>query len=96
MALTKIDAMHHFYGFGTGQCKDCPHFIRKVWDRTFNKCTVYGDSNSAATDWRLSYQACGLIDKPFPEDDVRIVKRVTRSFDDKPLPWQIDMFGDKE
>ena len=92
MTLRKIDAMHKYYGFGSGRCENCPHFRRKVYSRTYNKCLVYGDSNSEATDWRCSYQACGLIDKPFPEDETRIVTRViAEKRDNEPLPGQIAM-----
>ena len=69
----KIDAMYHFYGIGSGKCGNCPHCIKKEWDRTYYKCLVYGDSNSERTDWRSGWRACGLIDKPFPEEDKRIV-----------------------
>jgi hypothetical protein len=90
--LRKIDAMHKYYGFGAGKCENCQHFRRKVFDRTYHKCLVYGDSNSEATDWRCGYAACGLIDKPFPEDEIRIVERIEREkVDDGPLPGQIAM-----
>ena len=94
MALRKIDAMHKYYGFGSGRCENCPHFRRKVYNRTYYKCLVYGSSNSEATDWRCGYTACGLIDKPFPEDETRIVTRITASKkEEEPLPGQIRMEG---
>lgn len=92
MADRKIDAMHKHYGFGAGRCENCPHFQKKVFSRTYHKCLVYGDSNSEATDWRCGYPACGLIDKPFPEGDTRIVKLIiAQKKDDEPLPGQIAM-----
>lgn len=93
MTVRKIDAMHKYYGYGSGRCENCPHFRRKVYDRrTYHKCLVYGDSNSEATDWGCGYTACGLIDKPFPEGDIRIVRRViAQKKDDEPLPGQIVM-----
>lgn len=91
--LRKIDAMHHYYGFGVGICANCPHFAKKRYDRTYHKCLVYGDSNGEATDWRCGYPACGLIDKPFPEDEIRIVKRIFRNKNDnEPVPGQISIF----
>ena len=89
MTLRKIDAMHHYYGFGSGICENCPHFLKKVYDRTYFKCLVYGDSNSDKTDWRCSYTACGLIDKPFPEDETRIVYRIIPKREEKPIDGQI-------
>lgn len=92
MLLRKIDAMYHYYGIGVGRCEDCPHFRKKIWDRTYHKCTVYGQSNSEATDWRKGYTACGLIDKPFPEDETRVVYRVLAVKENKPLDGQISIF----
>ena len=74
----KIDAMHQHYGYGVGKCEDCPYFAEKKFDRTKHKCRVYGESDTEETDWRRGYMACGLIDKPFPEGDVRIVRLVER------------------
>jgi hypothetical protein len=88
--MRKIEAMHHYYGHGVGFCKDCPHFSEKIYSRTYFKCLVYGDSASEATDWRKSYVACGLIDKPFPDDERRVVERiVARKQEDQPLPGQM-------
>lgn len=90
--LRKIDAMHYYYGYGAGLCQNCPHFVKKDWDRTYHKCLVYGDSNSEATDWRKGYMACGLIDEPFPEKDKRIVKLVrAEQLADEPIEGQIGM-----
>jgi hypothetical protein len=94
MSIRKIDAMYKYYGIANmGICGDCPHFREKEYGRKYFKCTVYGDSNCDATDWRKSYSACGLINKPFPEDERRIVERiiVSRMNDDEPIPGQIVM-----
>ena len=58
----KIYAMHRLYGTcGVMRCKDCDHLIgNKYHDRRYYKCELYGITGSEATDWRLSYQACGL------------------------------------
>lgn len=86
--MKKIDAMHHFYGYGSGFCGECPHFREKA---RF-KCAVYGITASEATDWRKSWIACGLIDKPFPGDEKRIFERITRDQrQDEQLPGQIIM-----
>ena len=87
--LRKIDAMHHYYGYGSGKCANCPHFSETIWDRKYFKCLVYGASRSEATDWRKGYPACGLIDKPFPDDETRIVDRIVRAKEiEQPLPGQ--------
>lgn len=92
MALRKIDAMHHYYGYGSGLCEDCPHFCRKVYGpKSWFKCKVYGTSSSESTDWRKGYTACGLIDKPFPDGDRPVVERIVPSREPEQIPGQIEM-----
>lgn len=59
----KIFAMHKRFGTcGAFRCKDCSHFVGgKYHDRQLYKCELYGMTHSEATDWRLSYQACGMF-----------------------------------
>lgn len=64
--ITKIDKMHYLYGKGTGSCKDCNRLkCYRIGDRQrkIYKCLNYGESNAETTDWRLSYEACGMKDK---------------------------------
>lgn len=89
--IRKIDAMHQYYGYGAGYCQDCPHFVEKLWARKYFKCKVYGDSASEATDWRKGYIACGLIDKPFPEGERRVVDRIVYRKETEQLPGQISI-----
>lgn len=50
-------------------CKD------RYDDRILQKCKVYGLTHSEATDWKQSYDACGLFpDKPY--DGIDIVRLV--------------------
>ena len=91
--MRKIDAMYQYYGKSTGRCENCPHFVKREWDRVYYKCTVYGVSSSEATDWRKSYTACGLIDKPFPDGETRAVTRIRPEREDnKPAEGQTTMF----
>ena len=66
MAERKIAAMHKRFGTcGVLRCKDCDHLISGEWhDRRYHKCELYGLSHSEATDWRLSYHACGMYNVP--------------------------------
>lgn len=91
--MRMIDAMYHYYGKSTGRCENCPHFVKTEWDRVYYKCTVYGVSSSEATDWRKSYTACGLIDKPFPDGETRVVTRIRPGREyNKPVEGQTTMF----
>lgn len=77
--LRKIDAMHAIYGTDPEgrRCKDCPFLLRSTpTERTYYKCSVYGISSGPGTDWTRRNAACGLIDKPFPEDETRILDRI--------------------
>ena len=64
MVERKIFAMHKRFGTcGAFRCKDCNHLVGgKYHDRQLYKCELYGLTHSEATDWRLSYQACGMFD----------------------------------
>ena len=92
--LRKIDAMYDIYGKGVGICGNCPHFIERIWDRKYFKCGVYGDSHSESTDWRKNWAACGLIDKPFPKDEYRIVYRLSRKRAEQPVEGQISLLDE--
>lgn len=54
-----------------GICRDCCHSLKnQPTDRSFHKCEVYGDSNSAATDFPVTFFGCGLFDKETPLRDI--------------------------
>lgn len=61
--IRKIDLMHKEFGkVPDRKCKDCPHLVSYTANRKWYKCEVYGESSSEATDWRLKWNACGMID----------------------------------
>lgn len=74
--LRKIDLMHKLFGTADGQCKNCCHLITgRYHDMTLRKCEVYGLTHSAASDWAMRYQACGLFNKETAHEEViRLVK----------------------
>lgn len=63
----KIEAMYQRYGHRDGmQCKYCDHFERyKYKGYDYSKCEIYGITNSEATDWRASNNACGMFNEPW-------------------------------
>lgn len=87
----KIEAMHEIYGYGMGMCDSCQHLLEKKPGTV--KCRVYGEESTENTDWKRNYVACGLIGKPFPEQDRRIVLLVgTERYDDsQQIAGQITM-----
>lgn len=62
MTARKIAAMHERFGTcGAFRCKDCDHLLTYEYrGQRYNKCELYGVSNSEATDWRQHWQACGM------------------------------------
>ena len=93
--LRKIDAMHARYGRCPGVCRDCEHLFRCEYSRHYYKCELYGDSRSEATDWRMSYPACGMLNKPLPERFTPIVRFVAMEAHTKkseaPIDGQVEM-----
>ena len=58
--------MHHYFGKGEGQCKDCSNLTEGWHSGTYvRKCLVYGNTHSAASDWAYKYPACGQKNKPW-------------------------------
>lgn len=72
MTLRKIDAMHKYYGKLDGEkCGDCCNFYERKYNNKYFKCSVYGMSNSTATDWTKKWVACGHFNIPFEPDNHR-------------------------
>lgn len=66
MALRKIDLMHKMFGaIPNRTCNECCHLTKHRRSRNYYKCECYGETQSEASDWRLKYQACGLINLPY-------------------------------
>jgi hypothetical protein len=91
--LRKIDKMHQMFGEDKDhKCKDCCHLIREEYHgRNYFKCEVYGQSNSEATDWRLSYTACGLCNRPY-DGDIEIYTIRDTQRQNEPLEGQMSLF----
>lgn len=92
MSVRKIDLMHQCFGKDSNRrkCADCSNFIHRVGG--YSKCKVYGKSCSEATDWRLSFLACGMFDQEYAGKP--IVKRVVPDRPKKTIcDGQLDLFG---
>ena len=67
-AKKKIYLMYELFGCSSDKdavCKNCDHLRKHNANRTWYKCECYGDTSSEATDWRISWTACGLFNKPY-------------------------------
>lgn len=89
--LRKIDLMHKLFGrIPYRKCKDCQHLISCSTSHKWYKCECYGESPSEATDWRLKWDACGLIGvADFKKNHVPIV-RTLRLYQAKKEEQQIE------
>lgn len=86
----KIDKMRSMFGYKEGQkCKDCMHL--RGGKNEYRKCKVYGVSNSKATDWNLSYDACGLWNEEY-SGDTPIYKLNVTSKKETQVEGQISLF----
>ena len=95
MTERKIFAMHKRFGTcGVFRCKDCDHLIGgKYHDKQLYKCELYGLTHSEATDWRLSYQACGMYNMPQDMDRwVPMIEQIRHApkGQEPPIEGQID------
>ena len=54
--------MLRLYGQKRGfVCSDCKHLVATGKNATYYKCSRFGITSGAATDWRLKWAACGLF-----------------------------------
>ena len=94
----KIDAMHSLFGVLPGKrCEECEHLIQGDYHGVhLRKCTVYGATHSAATDWRKKYEACGLFNQPYNGAAViDILKCSSKKVEDlQPIDGQMVMEAD--
>ena len=94
MTIRKIDLMHRQFGKCDGHtCKECSNLVWHHYDKKYYKCSVYGESYSEATDWRVSYPACGMFNKEWNGGRIVELVRSCREFSRKgeiePLYGQI-------
>lgn len=95
MIERKIDAMHKRFGTcGVYQCRVCEHLISGVYrGKHYHKCELYGLSHGEGTDWRLSYQACGMFNMDVDTDRwTPVIELVKHALKPRPkVEGQIDM-----
>jgi hypothetical protein len=91
----KIEAMHQLFGRYKGQeakqCSQCSNFHRYRYQGVnYKKCEAYGETHSEATDWNVSYEACGLFNQGYQGTPViDLLKHSSRPKEDTPIDGQI-------
>ena len=90
----KIDLMYEMFGRGDGKCGTCSHFVKFTYrDSSYQKCEVYGVSQSEATDWVQKWDGCGLYNKPY-EGDIPVYKLNGKASNgDGQIDGQMSLFG---
>lgn len=92
-SMRKISAMYRWSG-GTDYrhtCSECDHCIqRKAGSRLLHKCMVYGDTGSAASDWKPSYIACKNFNGPLP--DIPVIRISDTGAGSEDLDGQMSIF----
>lgn len=88
--MRKISAMYKYSG-GTEyrhNCHECKNCIKiKQGSRFAYKCMIYGDTGTAESDWKISYIACRLFNKPIPA--VPVIKAIKQKRGEEDIPGQI-------
>lgn len=97
MADRKITAMHKAFGKNMGRvCGDCCHLLcrQERSGRRHYKCTVYGKSHSAATDWAKSWTACGMHGQSVARGQVALLEQLKHEKrpNNAPVEGQVSMF----
>ena len=78
-------------------CRDCRHLHTYTAERKYYKCSVYGDTRSDATDWRIGWIACGMYGKPYTGKPViETVKHAGRKKPEEPIEGQLSLFSLQE
>lgn len=85
--INRIRLMHKMFGDGEGHCKDCSNLCSYTANRKWYKCSVYGESSSEATDWRIGATACGMKNKEWNGNP--IYKSVERDKPDEQIDGQL-------
>ena len=87
MTERKLAAMHRLYGsIPAMACKNCRHLAERSGKRTHYKCGLYGVTGSEATDWGLSWTACGMYNVPVGQW-VPVIRRLPHG-EDPPIEGQ--------
>lgn len=85
MDKKKIELMHEIFGSGhpSDKCKTCRNLKHHFYHgRSYYKCSVYGETDSEASDWRLKYPSCGMYNMSY--DGYPIIKIKKHSGTKKP------------
>ena len=67
MNSNKAERMYSLFGHIAGEkCRDCSNFLKyKYHDRNIQKCEIYGDTRSSASDWTGKTDACGMFNRDY-------------------------------
>lgn len=98
MAIRKHDLMYQMFGKSeeVNKCKDCEYYTTfKYHDHTYRKCEIYGVTNSEASDWKGSAQACGLYPGT-PTLHRNVIRTVNggKKRDETQIDGQMSLFGE--
>lgn len=97
MTVRKIDMMHKLFGFSADdddRCKDCCHLQAHMMSRRYYKCECYGETASAASDWKVSNRACGLYNGIYEGRPVIYTVKPEKP-PESPIKGQIGLFDEQ-
>lgn len=90
--MRKISKMYQWSGGITPfhTCRECRN-CRKVGkgNKSVYKCMIYGNTNSEASDWRISWTACKAFNTVYSGRTV--IRTVSRECEDEQLEGQMSL-----
>lgn len=89
----KAKRMYKKFGMITDgrRCKDCDNLIKVKANRAYYKCSIYGNTQSASSDWRISNTACGMINHEYRGTPIiKLMESQSRS--DEQIEGQLTVF----
>lgn len=94
-----IEAMYELFGKIRARCKECNHLHKYHYhDRNYYKCEIYGESNSAATDWGCGWVACGAFRMEVLNRNIykMLAHKPKRVIDEEQVEGQISLFREEQ
>lgn len=86
----KIEAMYSMFGIDHAhKCKECKNFDGSP--NSYKKCSAYGHTASASSDWNSSFVACGLFNKDYT-GDVPVIRTLKAETEEEQIAGQLNLF----
>ena len=89
--MKNIEIMHSMFGeLPEHKCGECSNLVTHTYNRSYNKCLVWGQSCSESSDWRKKWTACGMFCKDYDGTTIKdYVKHSPKAYNDVQIEGQM-------